>query len=415
MSNDKDKGGLSVLFSKCIKIIANGALVVFLLGTILCCRVERYIAAVPLVSCFLKEWKTVFFAASVCVWGFTLTCVMFMLGRLEDVYYGTSLKRIVIMCFGKLTVSLYVILYIMLIPLMLISYYKKMWFVNAWFQVMNYAYSGGMILFISIISVRNTVIELIRDRTLRQMRSKSFNRYTYNDERLAVMNMIRNLDYDNAWQLNRLQSIVVDMIGVAIEKNRLYVMYNVIQLIMQYAGYETKEERKRIINILNDINGDVLANKLKKGFGDKKLREAVTTIILPILQLEVQTVDGKWISQLIGKLPWRMQRDVGIQLIFGAEYLDDCGTFCEVTVNELLETNVKLMAAKAPYAAEKLADEIRECWLNLNVYNHQGVKNEELYKKFIDDYMGIETLETRLCTTKLLRTLQTIKFEKTER
>lgn len=341
-----------------------------------------------------------------------MTCVIFLLGRLEDVYYGTSLKRIVIMCFGKIILPLYVILYIILIPLMVLSYYKKLWAVNAWLQVINYAYSIGVIVFITIISSRSTVIELIRNRTINQLEAKKFEKYTYNDERFAVLNMIRNLDYDDAWQCSMLQSIVVDMSITAIEKNRLYVMYNVIQLILQYAGYETKEEKNRIINFLNDINKSIVAQKSRNNIENKKLKEAVATIILPILQVDVKSVDGRWISQLVNSLRWVMRRDVSIILIFGAQYLYDCERFCELTVNELLDNHIELMTIKAPYAEEELSDEIHDCWLNLNMSSYLGMQKEKLCEEFVEDYI---TMDTKFCTTEMLRNLQARRLEKTGR
>lgn len=410
MSNDKDQGRLSVLFSKYITVVAGILWLLFFGITVAFSLLDRCgIAGCSPVVCFLKEWKTVFFAASVCVWGFTLTCVIFLLGRLEDVYYGTSLKRIVIMCFGKEIVIAYVALYTILIPLMIVSYYMKMWFVNAWFQVINYAYSVGLILFISIISVRNTVIELIRDSTVKLLKGRDFDKNGYNDERLAILNMIRKLDYDDAWQCDRLQSIVVDMSVVAIEKNRVYALYNVIQLIIQSAGYETREDRSRIINILNNINQDLIGRKYKGDIKDLKLRinEAVAINILPILQVDTEGADGKWISQLINKLHLSMRTDVIIMLMFGAEYLHNCGIFCESTVNEIFDTYTELMDTRIQ--KEKLSHEIKGLWLSLNLYNHQGVAGEELCEEFVKDYINIDN---SICHTKILLDLQTKKLEK---
>lgn len=410
MSNDKDQGRLSVLFSKYITGVAAILWLLFLgiAVAFLVLDIWGNTGRAPIV-CFLKEWKTVFLAASVCVWGFTLTCVIFLLGRLEDVYYGTSLKRIVIMCFGKKIVIAYVVLYIILVPLMIVFYYTKMWFINAWFQVINYAYSAGLILFISMISVRSTVIELIRDRTVKLLEGKNFDENGYNDERLAILNMIRKLNYDDAWQCDRLQSIVADMSVVAIEKNRVYGLYNVIQLIIQHAGYKMREDRNRIVNMLNNINQSIIGGKYKRDIEDLSLRinEAVAMTILPILQVEVDGADGKWISQLINKLHLSVRKDVIIMLMFGAEYLRDCGVYYESTVNEIFDTYMELM--DATIQKEKLLNEIQALWLSLNLYNHQGVAGEELCEEFVEDYANIDE---RVCTTKILLDLQTKKFEK---
>ncbi len=410
MSNDKNQGRLSVLFSKYITGVAVILWLLFLGIAVVLFVLDIWgnTGCAPIV-CFLKEWKTVFLAASVCVWGFTLTCVIFLLGRLDDVYYGTSLKRIVIMCFGKEIVIAYVALYTILIPLMIVTYYTKMWFVNAWLQAINYAYSVGLILFISMISVRGTVIELIRDRTVKLLKGRDFDKNGYNDERLAILNMIRKLDYDDAWQCDRLQSIVVDMSVVAIEKNRVYALYNVIQLIIQHAGYKTREDRNRIVNILNNINQSIIGGKYKRDIKDLSLRknEAVAIIILPILQVKVEGADGKWISQLINKLHLSVRKDVIIMLMFGAEYLRDCGVYYEPTVNEIFDTYMELI--DVTIQKERLSHEIQALWLSLNLYNHLGVAGEELREEFVEDYANIDE---RICTTKILLNLQTKKFEK---
>ncbi len=412
MSNDKDRGRLSVFFSKSITVAAVILWLGFLGIAVWFFILDRCSTATNSIICFLKEWKTTFFSASVCVWGFTLTCVIFLFGRLEDVYYGTSLKRIVIMCFGKIIVIAYVFLYIILLPLMIVSYYKKMWYVNAWLQVINYIYSVGVISFISIISVRSTVIELIRDRTVKRLKNKDFDMPAYNDEKLAVLNMIRKLDYDDAWQCDRLQSIVVDMAIVAIKKNRIYAMYKVIQLIIQYAGYETRKERKRVVHILSSINKDISNKIYEEKFEDKKIKEAVVINILPILQVDIEVEDSKWMSQLISNLPLSMKRDVGIILMFGAEYLYDYGIFCESTVNELLNLHIPIHMRSAAPHKEELLEEIRRCWFNLNMYYHQGVQNEELCQEFVDDYIDIDK---RVCTTKILLDLQARIIKKTRK
>lgn len=409
---DLSKLTLPNKISKCIIFAAVLSELLFLGVVILLVVPNRYIDVKPSVLCFLKKWKTYFFAASVCIWGFTLTCVIFLLGRLEEVYYGTSLKRIVIMSFGKAGVIVLVILYIILIPAMVLSYYLEMWSVNAWFQILNYVYTAGVIVFLSIISERRTVINLIRNTTITQMRKKKFYNEKYNDEHLAVLNMIRNLDYDDSWQCSMLQSIIVDMSITAIKKNRLYVMYNVIPLIIQYAGYETKGKRNRIINILSNINKDIIGEKKTKDIEDKKLREVVAAIIHPLLQMDVDATDGKWISQLIKELPWNMQRNVSIILIFGAEYLYNCGTFCKLTVDELIDTHLLLMNNDAAYTEEELSNDIWECWLNLNMYNYQGMQKDELYTAFVDDYKKIDT---RLCATEILRDLQVRRLKETRK
>lgn len=413
MVKDKGKEKISVWFSRFIRPVAIILWIVFF-----CCGVglyiwERYGAKMPCFISFLREWKTTFFASSVCIWGFTLTCMIFLLGKLEDVYYGTSLKRIFIMCFGKMVISVYVCSYMVLIPLMVLFYYWGSWLVSGWLQVINYAYGIGLILFVLVISLRNTVIELIRDRTIKQLRAKNFNEGLYNDEQFAVLNMIRKLDYNDAWQCARLQSVVIDMALVALEKNRVYVMYNVICTIVQYAGYDTEEKRNRVVNILNSVNSAIANEKPKEKFEDKKRKEAITIIILPILQVNVKATEGKWISELINVLPWVMRRDVSAVLIFGAEYLNECGIYYESTVDELIDKHIELMRNNmGAREREELYDEIYECWLNLNLYNDQGVNNIVLYKNFFTDYINIDK---NICTTKMLLKLQTRKLEKMEK
>lgn len=367
---------------------------------------------------FLIKWKETFLTASVCVWGFILSSAIFLLGRLEEIYYGTSLKRIIIMCFSKWTVVAYIVLYTMLVPAIVWTYYEKMWLINGWLQIVNYAYSAGLILFISCISLRGAVIELIKDRTVQQIRDNQLEHKIYPDEQFAVLNMIRNLDYNDKWQCDRLQDIIVDMMFAAIETDRVYVMYNVIWLLIQEAGFETKEKKNRIIDILNGIIKGVIDGSEKKNvlFWNKKSvkrqndfeekqREAVVGIILPILQVYVDETEGKWISQLIAGIPWGMRKETCLILMFGAEYLYECGAFCTATINELLDVYMELNnpGCISEEEIESLRDEIFKCWLNLNIYNHQGMKKEDLCDDFIKDYININE---RLCTTEIFLDVQ---------
>lgn len=406
MANNKNRGKLSVLFSKYIMFFAYIILlIIFPAFTIFYYFLDKLSVEGDTIICFLEQWKTVFMAASVCIWGFTLTCAIFLLGRLEKIYYGTSLKRIVLMCFGKMAVILFVFIYILLIPLIVITYYWEMWFTNGWIQIVNYLYSMGIIMLILVISLRDTVIELIRDRTIERLKKREFDQNLYNDEQFAVLNMIRNLDYDDAWQCDRLQSIIIDMILVAIDKNRLYSMYNVIFLIIQQADYKTREQKNRIVNILNNINARVIMKGWEKGIADEKIKLAIAGTIIPILQFDVKQREGKWISQLIVKLPWEIRKDISIILIFVAEYLYECGVYCKLAVDELLNmhANLYMSTLMSDREIENLKNMIMDCWLNLNVYNHQGIEKKELCENFINDYVSIDT---RLCTCKILLDLQ---------
>lgn len=231
MARDKDRRKISIWFSENVNGLACGLGIFFLFVTTLIWLIDAR-GADSFASCFLKAWASEFLAASICIWGFTLTCTIFLLGRLEEIYYGTSLKRIIIMCFGEKVILAYIFIYVALIPFMVVTYYKQLWLTNGWFQTVNYAYSVGLILFILFISLRDTVIELIRNRTIRCLEQNG-NHNLYNDEQFPVLNMIRNLDYDDMWQSNRLRSIILDMVKVAIDKNRLYAVYNTIYLIIQ--------------------------------------------------------------------------------------------------------------------------------------------------------------------------------------
>lgn len=411
MTNDKGTGKFSKGFSRHITKFIYVLLALFLVSAVVCYILDRTIFCANSFILFLKNWQEIFLTVSVCIWGFTLSCAIFLMGRLEEIYYGISLKRIILMCFGQGIIMIYVFIYIWLIPVMIISCYYKMWFVNFWAHVVNYVYSVGFILFFSAINCRSIVIELIRYRTIKKLRKKDFDQYLYIDEQLAVLNMIRNLDYDDTWQCDRLQSIIVDMILVATDRKRLYAVYNAIHLIIQQAGYETREQKNRIVNMICDIDGEIARREMDQGIEDRKIKEAIAGTIIPILQVDITEKRGKWISELIKGILWSMQRDVGIILMFAAEYLYECDTYCELTVNELLDTYLEsyLLPEISIEEEKNLKNIIQDCWLNLNIYNRQGVQNDQICENFINDYININTT---LCRTKILRDLQARKLSK---
>lgn len=413
MTGSKDSEKISERFSRCFsKHIFK--LIYFLLGVFflilfIVYELDKKGCANGGVICFLDSWEATFLTASVCVWGFTLTCAIFLMGRLDEIYYGTSLKRIIVMCFGKFAVGVYIMLYILLIPFIVLTYYERMWLTNSWLQVVNYGYSAGLVVFISVISLRTNVIELIRDRTVKQVKKKHFSQSLYNDEQLHVLNMIRNLDYDDMWQSNKLRSIIVDMVMTAIDTDRLYVIYNVIYLIIQNSGYQTEEQKNRTINVLGNIIVDIMKKGKERNVDSERLEEAIVEVIVPILQVNVEEKNGKWISQLIAFLPRKMRGKVTILLLFGAEYLYECEVFCRLTVYELIDTYSELDLTEVSDDEERtLKKAIRKHWGNWNLLNNQSMKNTEICEAFFEDYMNIDK---RVCTTEILLALQARKLE----
>ena len=398
------------LFSKCIKPFVYVLLVLFIIFTARNIMRDTSTNAVYFPVCFFKQWKEAFLTAAVCVWGFTLSCAFFLLGRLEEIYYGTSLKRIILMCFGKPAVLIYVAIYVCLIPFIGVTYYLEMWFLNRWLQITNYAYNVGLILFILALCYRDTVIELIRDSTIRQLKKKDYDRNLYSDEQFAVLNMIRSMDYDDAWQCSRLQSIIVDLILTAMDENRIYAIYNVVFLLVQHNGYQTQKDKERIVNILSNVCNDIIKKGRNKG-GKKrnrsdKIGQTILEIIRPLLEVDIKKKKGVWIPRLIRQLPVSLQEKIIFGLLFAAEYLCECDVYCESTVNELLDMYLKYYPFQKINVEEKKY--IKDCWINLNIYNRQGVQNEQLCENFIKDYVNINT---RLCTTKILLDLQVRKLE----
>ncbi len=201
MANNKDRRSISVLFSKGISSISWIFLILFSFMTLYICILEKESCiCIPVDYTFLNsDWKNTFFSSSVCIWGFTLTCAIFLLEHLKEVHYGISLKQIIVMCFDKINIAINIIIYMLLIPSMVITYYNKLLLLNAWFHTVNYAYGAGLLLFISMISVRDTVIELIRSRSIEQLRDAGFNKNSYNDEQFPIFNLINKLDYDDMW------------------------------------------------------------------------------------------------------------------------------------------------------------------------------------------------------------------------
>lgn len=408
-NSEKISEWFSRCFSKHIFKFLYFLLAVFFLILFIVYTLDKKGCANGWIICFLDKWGTTFLTASVCVWGFTLTCAIFLMGRLDEIYYGTSLKRIIVMCFGKFAVVAYITIYILLIPLIILTYYERMWLTNSWFQIVNYGYSAGLIVFITVISLRANVIELIRDRTVKQVKKKHFSQNLYNDEQLHVLNMIRNLDYDDMWQSNKLRSIIVDMVMAAIDKDRLYIIYNVIYLIIQSSGYQTEEQKNRTINVLGNIIADIMKKGKERSVDSERLEEAIVEVIVPILQVNVEEKSGKWISQLIGFLPWGIQKRVTVLLLFGAEYLYECEVFCLLTVDELIDTYFKLdLTEISDEEKETLKKAGRKHWSNWNLLNNQNMKNTRICEAFFKDY---ENIDKRVCRTEILLALQVRKLE----
>ncbi len=402
MTNDNNKKFTSALRDRFIPIFLYGLLILILItGVYLDITNRRPYSLV----CFLKCWKNDFFAATICVWGFTLTSAIFLLGRLNEVYYGTSLKRLIIMSFGKELLVAYVILYILLIPGIVITYYHHLWLTNGVLQITNYLFSAGLIVFIMFISVRLTVIYLIRKITLERINDSDLIGKPFMDEQLPILNMIRGLDYNDMWQISKLQGIILDVIQTEICNDQIYTIYNIITLLIQNSGYKKEKEKNCTINILKEIISRTIDFCGNNDIKMATIEAAVVGIIFPLLQVRTSAGKGKWISQLISILPWHMQKEICVILLFGAEYLNECEVFCKITVNELLEVYLMLnkirIAPKEKYG--ELLDKMGNYWLTWNRLNFQEMRNPKIYEAFTKDYLYIDE---RVCTGKILLMLQ---------
>lgn len=370
-----------------------------------CKDIEKYRSIV----CFLKSNNDILFSAAIVVWGFTLTCVIFLLGRLEEIYYGTSLKRIVILCFRKKGVSFYVALYALLLPGMIWSFYMNYWLLNGLLQVINYAYSIGFIFFLAITSIRDTVIELIRSRTIKILSLEEEIKSSYYDEQLPVMNMIRNLDYDDMWQVNRLEDIILDMIKALMDKDRIYVLYNVIFLIIQNSGYKTVEEKNRTVNMLGDVITDIISFCNEEEVPKNEMEQAIVGLIIPMLQVDNIAEGGSWIEAIIAEIPWMLRKDICVILLLGAEYLNKGSIYCEYTVNELLNAYLKVEQRRSvsKESIKLLETEGWKYWLVWNKYNHLEQYNADLLVDFMEDYFQ---MDRRVCKSEILLKLQARKM-----
>lgn len=413
MKNRDKRNKAAVIFSKLITLIVVicGILSVALIigcgfmEARACKDIEKYRSIV----CFLKSNNDILFSAAIVVWGFTLTCVIFLLGRLEEIYYGTSLKRIVILCFRKGGVSLYVVLYALLLLGMIWSFYMNYWLLNGLLQVINYAYSIGFIFFLAITSIRDTVIELIRSRTIKILTKRKEIKSSYYDEQLPVMNMIRNLDYDDMWQVNRLKDIILDMIKALMKKDRMHVLYNVIFLIIQNSGYKTAEEKNRTVNMLVDVVADIISFCNEEKVPNSKMEQAIVGLIIPMLQVDNIAEGGSWIETLIAEIPWMLQKDICVILLLGAEYLNKGSIYCEHTLNELLNAYLKVEQKRSvsKESIRVLEAEGWKYWLVWNKYNHLEQYNADLLVDFMEDYFQ---MDRRVCKSEILLKLQARKM-----
>ncbi len=413
MKKANKKNFVAVIFSKIITLIVYicGVLSIALIIRCYFCEVStcKNIEKYKSIVCFLRKNNDILFSAAIVVWGFTLTCVIFLLGHLEEIYYGTSLKRIVLLCFGKGGVSGYIVLYALLLPGMIWSFYKHYWLLNGLFQVINYAYSIGFIFFLAITSVRDTVIELIRSRTIKIVKKRKEIKSPYYDEQLPVLNMIRNLDYDDMWQVKRLEGIILDLIWILIVKSRLHVLYNIIFWIIQSSGYSSAEEKNRTVNMLEDVVANVLLYCREKKIPNDKAKQAIIGVILPMLQVDIVVEDGAWIEEMIGGIPWMLRREICVTLLLGAEYLNRGSIYCEYTVNELLNAYLKTDQGKAESEKMLKAMELEgwRFWLVWNKYNHIEEYNENLLLDFFQDYAQ---MNDRVCKSEILLKLQARKM-----
>lgn len=413
---DEDMGfqdKIAMVFSKNIKKVLLGLFLVIISCTIFCIILDTF----ENIKCIeLQKVKEIcgtqninFISEAICIWGFTLSSVIFLIGRLEEIYYGTSLKRIIILCFGKVVCIFYIITYVGILPALVISDYLGWYLLNGWMHVLNYFFSVAFIIFMLFVSLRSVVIELIRNETIKQLNEDKLYKKAYEDEKLPILNMIRNVDYDDMWQTDRLKSIIMDMIEKIQEKEKYYILYNVIFWIVRTSGYKNSEQRTRTINILGNIMSTFEENN-RGNLNREKIVPIFVGIISPLLQVDVEKYNGKWIKYLLGIIPASMRIKTIIILLFNAEYLCICGVYYETVIDELLNAYLEIEAMEGNLYSdeESLEFELYNYWLTWTRFDNQKSLSLNSFRQFVEDYVKIEK---RICTTKILFELQMRKWD----
>lgn len=348
--------------------------------------------AILSIICFNRKNAGTLFSASLCIWGFTLSCAIFLLGRLEEVYYGTSLKRIIVICFGNVWCMIYIISYLLIMPLIFFTWYQKYWLSFITLQIINYLVTALFALFITSISLRDVIISLIKKRTLKLMRKEIIY-----EEKLPILNMARTLNCNDMWQTEKMNEIISDMTACIIDNKSFGLLFNNIYLILEKSGFNNREERVRTINILRKIIRKV-SDDYKKNSLDE-ICPVFIEIIAPVFTLYSSEKEEECLKCIMSETPWNMRHFLLLILLLYAEYLIECGVGNETIINELIEMFYTMKLKENIKVDTVIKEKLMDYWISWNKFFKQKELHIENFYKFCDDYEKIGSLmsETEIC------------------
>lgn len=318
---------------------------------VLDCSHRAYIYGLDTFFCTVLEYRATLLSTFMTIWGIVISVTIFFAGRLDNLIYGISLKKIISWKLNSILICLISAIYCLLFPIMLICVLKG-WPITLFILL--------ILLFFDVVSFAVFVLKsmdddkihkLIKQRSILDLNSilndmsndnktsKHISGHTLKNklEELPVCILICNANYKNIEDKQLVLQLLTEA-SILIIKRMVtdracstpqfhIILFPLIEKLVTHSGIKSLTKYRRTQIILCELLTGITDNKgrEKKVIQTKGWREAITlisfVIIAAVIYCYPQDNVGTDINEMLHTLPWEIRPFTIFLLLAFIEYL----------------------------------------------------------------------------------------------
>lgn len=350
---------------------------------------------------YLKNWLCVkenfnsSWNALVALWVGTLSVFTFVIAKTTEIYYGIHLGNILLWKFGLSAVGSAIVIYFFLLPAAVYCYMNQWKIAFVYIVIWNYAYLIGMLSFVCYnirkTSLRKAIMRQAK-RNLDEIFDSSVENKTEKVNLLAVMNVVRNIDYGNSDETRNLLKMLLQIIE-CIQKEHADEYYGVLSplvtAIIETSGMEKSYEVNRTIEFLIQLWEQSLKmlNLHKKSNYTCNFEEGKALLAFSILAPMIENVSaypkGKDFASFLVHLEYAIRDRVLLLCLLYIEYLYVCDNSTRQSIKVLKRVlNDNLLAE---FGRRDYSMWLRKNWYSWNIADAQNLAGRSVLEQFIMD------------------------------
>lgn len=228
------------------------------------------------------------------VWGLALSLILFTLEFYNTSWYGVTLKRLIrISGIEKAEYAAAIIFYILLCPIVYVTEVSGNYIITVWGICCTYLFFIGIPTSFLAITRRGYVIKILKEASKKLIAKRQEDKgkdMIREIENLPVTDMIRNLNYEDAEEVESLLDVITEIFeGVEKNPQTKSVSYEYLLLlfwaekITEKSGHDSAYEQKQTAAIMGKV-WERLSAKLEGNDCNRKKTGAAIQILIPLLE-----------------------------------------------------------------------------------------------------------------------------------